>query len=273
MADNHTVIAEQGAVRGTIRGTEDVVVFGYVEGRVELDGTLFVEPSGIVKADVDARHVVIAGVVVGDVSARDCVELLPSGRVVGNLSTPRLVMAAGGAVRGQVSMGAAGDPKPEVAAPAAPKRPVTASRPEVSSRAPRATDEPVWRRPTAQMVAVPAASAPAAPARAPQQEAAPVRLSQLEPPPQRYAPPDPTPAPRPQPPAPAAAAAAPAAPAPQEPERPSAPAERPIPRPARRSFEDLDTLFPVIPESSMDGWAVSVPSSGPHDDGSGSREG
>lgn len=274
MGDNHTVIAEQGAIRGTIRGTEDVVVFGYVEGRVELDGTLFVEPPGIVKADVDARHVVIAGVVVGDVTARDCVELLPSGRVVGNLSTPRLVMAAGGAVRGQVTMGAAGEPKPEVATPAAPKRPVTASRPEVSSRVSRSADEPVWRRPTAQMVAVPAASAPAAPARPTQQEAAPARLTQQEPPPQRNAPPDPTPAPRPQPPVPAAAApVAPTVPAPLEPERPAAPPERPIPRPARRSFEDLDTLFPVIPESSMDGWAVSVPSSGPHDDGSGSREG
>lgn len=303
MADNHTVVAEHGAVRGTIRGAEDVVVFGYVEGRVELDGTFFVEPPGIVKADVQANHIVVAGVVVGDLRARDCIEILPTGRVVGNLTTPRLVMAAGGAVRGRVTMEVAGAPEqtaPQLAPPTRqappPHRPATAPRAEAPAvdRTPvRIADEPVWRRPTLQMPAVqdapvtsPAPAAPpAAPTYATRAAPAPGYATPAAPAPHHDAPA----APAPQHAAPAepvyaapaepAPVAAPVPPAPQAAppahERVLPPPDRPFqtPKPPRRSFEDLDTLFPVIPESSMDGWAVSVPAKRTPDDSSGSGEG
>lgn len=253
MGDNHTVIAEQGAIRGTIHGAEDVVVFGYVEGKITLDGTLFVEPSGIVKATIDAQHIVVSGVIVGDVNGRECIEVSETGRVVGNLRTPRLVMAAGGAIRGRVAMDTpAGVVTAPVESPdtgaagrtAPPQRAVAPPRPAPAPARP--AEEPQWRRPTVQMPAAAAAPARTAPAPAPM--AAPVAA----------------PAPPPVAPPPAVAHV-PVAPPPAAPS--AEPFSAPPARPSRRRFEDLDTLFPVIPESSMDAWAVSVPSSDDRDDG------
>jgi cytoskeletal protein CcmA (bactofilin family) len=102
--DASTVIAPGTHVAGRISGQEDIRVHGTVEGRIHLAATLFVEPEGVVAAEVHAHDVVVSGTVVGNITASGSVVLAPSARVVGDLRTPRLVVAPGAAFRGQVSM-------------------------------------------------------------------------------------------------------------------------------------------------------------------------
>lgn len=102
--DATTVLAAGTHVVGRLSGHEDVRVHGTVEGRIHLAATLFVEPEGIVAADVHAHDIIVAGTVVGNLTASGSVVLAPSARVVGDLRTPRLVVAPGAAFRGQVSM-------------------------------------------------------------------------------------------------------------------------------------------------------------------------
>lgn len=99
-----TVIAPGTHIVGRLSGQEDIRVHGTVEGRIHLAATLFVEPEGIVAADVHAHDIVVAGTVVGNLTASGSVVLASSARVVGDLRTPRLVVAPGAAFRGQVSM-------------------------------------------------------------------------------------------------------------------------------------------------------------------------
>lgn len=99
-----TILAPGVHVVGRISGQEDVRVHGTVEGQVHLAATLFVEPEGIVAADVHAHDIVVAGTVVGNLSATGSIVLAASARVVGDLQAPRLVVAPGAAFRGQVSM-------------------------------------------------------------------------------------------------------------------------------------------------------------------------
>jgi cytoskeletal protein CcmA (bactofilin family) len=105
MAEPTTIIGELTSVQGNIQGDEDLVVLGRVEGIVQIDRTLVIEPSGVVKADVSVRNVMINGVVVGNVTATESVHIAVDGKMVGDISAPRVVIADGAMFRGKVDMG------------------------------------------------------------------------------------------------------------------------------------------------------------------------
>jgi cytoskeletal protein CcmA (bactofilin family) len=106
MADKQqTVIGPETRIVGEVRGEEDVLVQGRVEGRMALTSTLTIEDGAIVQADVEAQIVLISGVVVGNVTATESVRLTDKARVVGDLTSPRVVIEAGAAYRGHLEMG------------------------------------------------------------------------------------------------------------------------------------------------------------------------
>ena len=100
-----TIIGPETRVSGEVRGDQDVLVRGRVEGRVNLTSVFTVEEGAIVQADIEARIVLVSGVVVGNVTATEIVRLAEKARVVGDLSAPRVVIEAGAAYRGRLEMG------------------------------------------------------------------------------------------------------------------------------------------------------------------------
>lgn len=109
MAEVGTRIAPDFLLKGKISGDEDMVVAGRLEGSLELAGTLYVEPSGVVKADLRVERAVIAGVVVGNVEASESIQIAPEGRVMGDLHAPRVSIAEGARYAGAVDMGDLGE--------------------------------------------------------------------------------------------------------------------------------------------------------------------
>jgi cytoskeletal protein CcmA (bactofilin family) len=105
MADKETVIGVETRISGEIRGEEDLVIKGRVDGKIHLSHALTVEKGAIVQADVDVRNLVISGTLVGNIVASESVRLLATARVVGDLAAPRVIMDAGAAYRGRVDMG------------------------------------------------------------------------------------------------------------------------------------------------------------------------
>ncbi len=168
-----TIVGDTSLVKGHLEGDEDLTVRGRVEGSVNLTKTLIVEPSGIVKAEVSVRNCIVSGVVVGNITATDSVELTQEARVVGDLTAPRVIIVDGASFRGKVDMGDLGQ------RPAITPRPSTASRPAAMTRtAPAPTrSAPAPSRPApapsrpapavATASARPAPSRASAPARAP----------------------------------------------------------------------------------------------------------
>lgn len=100
-----SVIAANHKVTGTISAAEDLLVQGRVEGRILSDATLVIDASAIVEGEILARHVIVRGVVVGDISAVEQIEVAPSGQVLGDLRTRRLALKAGGRISGLVHTG------------------------------------------------------------------------------------------------------------------------------------------------------------------------
>lgn len=91
-------------VVGRVSGQEDLRVHGTVEGSVRLQQTLFVEPEGVLLAEVIARDVVVSGTVVGNIHAESAVVLTASARVIGDIRSPRVSVEPGAAFRGAISM-------------------------------------------------------------------------------------------------------------------------------------------------------------------------
>lgn len=98
----HTVVGSSVVISGNVAGDGDVTVNGRLDGSVELMATLTVGPAALVKADLNVARAVIAGVVVGNITAKDGVELLAGARVVGDVITPRFSMQDGALFRGAV---------------------------------------------------------------------------------------------------------------------------------------------------------------------------
>ena len=164
MADEatRTEIGSETLVTGDIRADEDVVVFGRVQGTVTSSAAVIVEDGGEVRTRVEAATVIVAGRVEGDVVGTDRIEVTETGRVLGNLFTPRLVLLDGGAVRGRVSMDGS-RPDAKAGAPAtrtATARPATPAPAASSARRPVSATRSAAREPASRG----RASAPRAPA-------------------------------------------------------------------------------------------------------------
>src|ERR1051325_5179109 len=100
-----TIIGESVLVRGNLSGDEDLHVLGRVDGRVELQRTLVVAQSGILKAEITVKNAIISGVIVGNVHASESVEITKEGRMVGDIFAPRVIIVDGASFRGNVDMG------------------------------------------------------------------------------------------------------------------------------------------------------------------------
>jgi cytoskeletal protein CcmA (bactofilin family) len=142
-----TVIGPSILISGKLSGDEDLTVRGRVEGELSLTRTLIVEPSGIVKANVSVRNAIVSGVVVGNITASESVELTREGRMVGDIRSPRVIIVDGASFRGRVDMGNA-EPRAAADRPASQNRPAL-TRPVVRPAAAPARPVVVAARPAA----------------------------------------------------------------------------------------------------------------------------
>jgi cytoskeletal protein CcmA (bactofilin family) len=104
-SDGSTIIGESILISGSLNGDEDLTVRGRVEGTLTLTKTLVVEPTGVVKAEVQVKNCVIAGVIVGNVTATESVEITKEGRMIGDINAPRVIIVDGASFRGRIDMG------------------------------------------------------------------------------------------------------------------------------------------------------------------------
>jgi len=182
-ASQNTVIGPSILISGKLQGDEDLTVRGRVEGELSLSKTLIVETSGIVKANVSVKNAIVSGVVVGNITASESVELTREGRMVGDIHSPRVILVDGASFRGQIDMGEAtagrpaqdrGTVRPLVRPSGAP-----VARP-LSTPAPMARPTPPPTRPAATVVSRPAGKAPAPPPPPKLEKAAPSPVSVAE---------------------------------------------------------------------------------------------
>ncbi len=115
-------IGKSIVICGEVKGSEDLIVDGHVEGTVNLaENRLTVGPNANVAADLSAKDVLILGRVQGNVVASGRVELRAGCNLEGDIRALRLAVEDNAVFRGKVdltqavSKGFEGTPAPATA--------------------------------------------------------------------------------------------------------------------------------------------------------------
>ncbi|HMD21122.1 MAG TPA: polymer-forming cytoskeletal protein [Alloacidobacterium sp.] len=117
-------IGKSVQIRGEVKGSEDLLVDGLVEGTITLsDSRLTIGANARVQANVSARDIVILGTLNGNISAAGRVELRAGCHVTGDLKAVRLAIEENAVFSGKVdlvqSSGSAEKPAASTSQPAA----------------------------------------------------------------------------------------------------------------------------------------------------------
>lgn len=88
-------VVEHGLViTGDVFGEINLTVKGVVKGSIFLQNSnLSIEQSGYVEGEVRAEKIIIAGEVLGDITAETLLQLTPTAKVQGNIRAAKLTMA------------------------------------------------------------------------------------------------------------------------------------------------------------------------------------
>lgn len=109
----NSVIGESAEFKGKFKVAGSFRIDGSYEGELTVQDHLFVSPIGRIKTDtVYTKTIAIAGIFIGNVDASEEVQLLSTGRVLGNIKSPRLIMEPGVVVQGTIDItGSTNNPK------------------------------------------------------------------------------------------------------------------------------------------------------------------
>jgi cytoskeletal protein CcmA (bactofilin family) len=97
-----TLIAKRTRVGGLIETEGDVMVEGRVEGTIRAGGCVTVGVSGVAVSDVVASRALVLGILIGNVTATERIDVAGSARVVGDVRAPIVSVASSGLVEGRI---------------------------------------------------------------------------------------------------------------------------------------------------------------------------
>jgi cytoskeletal protein CcmA (bactofilin family) len=105
MGDAAAVIGKSVQIRGEVKGNEDLLVEGMVEGTVSLsESRLTIGAHARVQANLSARDVVVLGSVTGDIDAVGRVELRAGCQMNGDIHAGRLSIEENAIFSGKVEL-------------------------------------------------------------------------------------------------------------------------------------------------------------------------
>ena len=92
-------------LRGELSGEEDLFIQGRIEGMVSLPKhSVVIGKTGQIRADVRAKSIRVEGEVVGNLFGEEEVLVASSGRLQGNITSPRVTLENGCRFKGSIDM-------------------------------------------------------------------------------------------------------------------------------------------------------------------------
>ena len=99
-----TVLGRETSFQGVLEFNKPLRINGYFEGEIITEGVLLIGEGAVVKANIEAGTVVVGGEVTGNITANAMLEMLPTGKVYGNIKTAKLQIADGVVFDGNCEM-------------------------------------------------------------------------------------------------------------------------------------------------------------------------
>jgi len=111
-----TFLDASSVFEGVIRSSEPLRLDGRVKGEIHCEHSVAIGESAHIEATIRADSVVIAGEVRGEIHAARKITLAATARMVGELTTPGIVIEEGAELVGRIQIGArlsTSEPQPE----------------------------------------------------------------------------------------------------------------------------------------------------------------
>src|SRR5215831_4682367 len=104
-AREHAMVGASIHIDGDLRGEEDLLIEGEVNGTVQLkNNSLTIGPQGKVRADVYAQSIIVDGFMEGDLYGSERVVIRKNAQVRGNVTSPRVSLEEGAKFKGAIEM-------------------------------------------------------------------------------------------------------------------------------------------------------------------------
>lgn len=104
-AETAASIGKSVQIYGEVKGSEDLVVDGVIEGTITLsESRLTIGPNAHVQANVSARDVIILGALTGDITASGRVELRSGSNLKGDIRASRLAIEENAIMTGKIDL-------------------------------------------------------------------------------------------------------------------------------------------------------------------------
>lgn len=100
----NSTIGEGSVFEGKFYISGSLRIDGKFEGEIKTDEELIVGESGRVRTDIYAKSVVVAGTVIGNITASIEVRLLETAKVLGDITAPSVMLSQGVVLQGTVSI-------------------------------------------------------------------------------------------------------------------------------------------------------------------------
>ncbi|MEI2617924.1 MAG: polymer-forming cytoskeletal protein [Thermomicrobiales bacterium] len=105
MSDASTgVVSANSSWSGTLRSEGSIQIFGTIEGDLTASDEIYVAEGATVDAHIRARTIIVAGAVTGTIECLGRLEVMPSGSISGDVTSPTLIVHEGATVEGDVKM-------------------------------------------------------------------------------------------------------------------------------------------------------------------------
>ncbi|WP_165921184.1 bactofilin family protein [Paenibacillus albiflavus] len=99
-----SIIGGHTLCEGKIMSETSIRIEGQIQGEVDCAEDVTIGEGGVAQARIQARDVIIAGKVKGDVSAKGKMIITPTGELVGNAQVRTIIIEDGGIFSGNCTM-------------------------------------------------------------------------------------------------------------------------------------------------------------------------
>jgi len=98
-------------IEGELKSNGNIRIDGFITGKVHTSQDLEVGPNAQIDADIIANNAVVLGIVKGNITVKNSLQILETGKVLGNISCTSLGIREGAYLNGACRMQ---EPKKEV---------------------------------------------------------------------------------------------------------------------------------------------------------------
>lgn len=99
-----TVVGEGSQFEGRIKSEASLRIEGAITGDIECTGDVTVGEQGLVKSNIIARNIIIAGTVYGNIISKGILKITAVGKLYGNTTAASLTIEEGGLFQGTSKM-------------------------------------------------------------------------------------------------------------------------------------------------------------------------